>query len=62
MTTSKKSGGRCGVSAEVSGPRIRLKGRGGSPSGPKIHNLKFIIQNPKSATLLGNYEAEKEIK
>ncbi|MFM8716271.1 MAG: hypothetical protein ACKOF3_05735, partial [Spartobacteria bacterium] len=24
---------------------------------PKIHNLKFIIQNPKSATLLGNYEA-----
>jgi len=25
-------------------------------------NPKFIIQNPTSAKLLGNYEAEKEIK
>jgi len=45
-TTFKKPGGRCAVSAVVSAPSIRLKGRGGSPSGPKIHNLKFIIQNP----------------
>ena len=36
MTTFKKSGGRCAVSAVVSAPSFRLQGRGRSPSGPKI--------------------------
>jgi hypothetical protein len=53
MTTFKKSGGRCSVSAVVSESSIRLQGRGGSPSGPKIQaqraaNPKSTIQNPKS--------------
>jgi len=51
-TIFKKPGGRCAVSAEVSAPSIRLKGRGGSPSGPKTQaqraaNQKSIIQNPQ---------------
>jgi hypothetical protein len=61
-TIFKKSGGRCAASAVVSAPSIRLKGRGGSPSGPKIQaqravNPKSKIQHPKSALLLRNYEA-----
>jgi hypothetical protein len=46
VTQNTNPGGRCAVSAVVSAPSIRLKGRGRSPSGPKIHNPKFIIQNP----------------
>ena len=42
----QKSGGRCSVSAEVSATSCRLKGRGGSPSGPKIQAQR--ADQPKS--------------
>ena len=46
-TTFKKSGGRCAVSAMVSAPSFRLKGRGGSPSGPKIQAQRAVKQKSK---------------
>jgi hypothetical protein len=46
MTTFKKSGGRCAVSAGVSAPSFRLHGRGRSPSGPKIQAQRAV--KPKS--------------
>ena len=52
--TFKKSGGRGSVSAVISAPSIRPKGRGGSPSGPKIQlqravKQKSTIQNPRES-------------
>ena len=46
MTAFKKSGGRCSVSAVASAPIFRLKGRGGSPSGPKIQAQRAVSSNP----------------
>ena len=48
MTTFKKSGGRCAVSAVVSASSFRLQGRGGSPSGPKFQAQRAV--KPKSTT------------